>query len=281
MCYNNNLKEVINVDANMIFEFFTPIVKSLALAIIVLTIGLNSIRFLTKRLNKFLRKTTLDETLKPFLSSLFNTLSKIFLGIIIVSILGVDVSSFVAVLASLGFAIGLAFQGSLSNFAGGVLLLTMRPFKVGDFIESNGLMGTVQAIQILYTKLSTIDNKIVYIPNGTLANNNITNFTDQEYRMLDLVFSVSYSADNKKVKKVLEDIINNHESVIKDDEDKPTLIRMLSHGDSSIDYRVRGWTRTEDFWPAFYDIQEKVKEEFDKKGIEIPFPQMDVHLKNK
>ncbi len=280
MCYNNNLKEVINVDTAMIFEFFTPIVKSLVLAIIVLTVGLNSIRFFTKRLNRFLEKTTLDETLKPFISSLFNTLSKIFLGIIMISILGVDVSSFVAVLASLGFAIGLAFQGSLSNFAGGVLLLTMRPFKVGDFVESNGLMGTVQAIQILYTKLSTIDNKIVYIPNGRLANDNIINFTEQEYRMLDLVFSVSYSSDNKKVKKILEDIINKHESVIKDDESKPTLVKMLSHGDSSIDYRVRGWTRTEDFWNAFYDVQEKVKEEFDKKGIEIPFPQMDVHLKN-
>ncbi len=269
------------MDSTMVFEFLTPIVKSLALAILVLTVGINFIRIFTKRFNKFLAKTTLDDTLKPFISSLINTLSKIFLGIILISILGVDVSSFVAVLASLGFAIGLAFQGSLSNFAGGVLLLTMRPFKVGDFIESNGLMGTVQGIQILYTKLSTIDNRIVYIPNGTLANNNIINFTDQEFRMLDLVFSVSYGAKNKQVKKILEDIITNHQSVIKEDESKPILVRMLKHNDSSIDYRVRGWTKTEDYWNAFYDIQEEVKEQFDQKGIEIPFPQMDVHLKEK
>ena len=269
------------MELDLVFETLTEVVKSIAFAIVIFIVGISVIRIATKKLKKFLNKTTLDETLKPFIASLINTLLKIFLGLIIVSILGVDVTSFVAVLASLGFAIGLAFQGSLSNFAGGVLLLSMRPFKVGDFIESDGLMGTVKEIQILYTKLSTVDNRIVYIPNGTLANNNIINYTDQHYRMLDLVFSVSYSSDNKKVKKILENIINDHPSIIKDDESKPFLVRMLSHSDSSIDYRFRGWTKTEDYWATFYDVQEMVKEEFDKQGVEIPFPQMDVHLKQK
>lgn len=260
-----------------IIESMIPVVKSLALAIVVLIVGLIVIKQITKKLVKFMDKTEMDANLKPFLSSLLGVGLKVLLLFAVVGIIGVDTSSFVAVLASMGFAIGLAFQGSLSNFAGGILLLAMRPFKVGDVIESNSILGIVQGIKILYTEVNTFDNKTVFIPNGGLANSSITNYTRNEIRRVDLEFSVSYDSDIEKVKKLLNKIVVNHELTLSEPE---PFIKLHKHGASELIFLIRVWAKTDDMWTVHYDLLEQVKLEFDKAKISIPYPQMDVHITN-
>jgi len=171
--------------------------------------------------------------------------------------------------------VGLAFQGTLSNFAGGMLIHFSKPFRVGDYIESNGYSGTVQAIQLLYTELATIDNKVVRLPNGTLSNTNIINYTDKPTRRVDLVLSANYEADSAKVIKALFEIIDSHELIMKEPE---PFVRLSEYSDSSINYTVRVWVKTEDYWTVYYDILGSVKEKFDEYGISIPYPQVDVHM---
>lgn len=182
----------------------------LGFAILVLIGGLIFIKYMKNFLKKIIFNSKIDETLKPFVTSLVDVALKVFLTLIIISILGIDTSSFIAVLASAGFAIGLAFQGSLSNFAGGVLLLTVRPFKVGDYVEVNSLAGTVEAIGILYTSLVTVDNKVVYIPNGQLANSNMINYSAKSARRIDMKFSVSYENNHDAVVDILTKIASKH-----------------------------------------------------------------------
>lgn len=248
-----------------------------ATALLVLVAGLVIIKYVSKWVKKLILNSRMDNTLKPFINSVISVSLKVILGVTVVSILGIDTSSFIALLASFGFAIGLAFQGSLSNFAGGILLLTVKPFKIGDYVEVNGLGGTVDSIRILYTSLVTIDNKMVFIPNGELANSNMINYTAKQTRRVDLKFTVDYKTDHETVMEILSKIANKHSLVKQDPE---PFIRMFEHSESSIVYVFRVWVDLENYWPVYYDMIEMVKQEFDKKQISIPYPQMDVHIKN-
>ena len=255
-----------------------PLVKSVALAILALIFGLVIIKWITEKLVKNLDKLAIDVTLKPFVISVINASLKVLLAISIIKVLGIDTTSFVAVIAAAGFAIGLAFQGSLSNFSGGVLLLTLRPFKVGDYIETNGYDGTVQAIQLLYTELITVDNKVIFIPNGSLSNTSIVNYSVKDTRRVDFRFSVGYEENSNKVINILKEIVNNHSKVLKEPE---PFVRMSEHGDSAVIFTVRVWVNADDYWTVYFDTIETVKKRFDEGNISIPYPQMDVHVNNK
>lgn len=253
-----------------------PVIKNIALAIITLIIGFIVIKWITKFVEKQMKKTHLDETLKPFIVSIINAVLKVLLAISVIRILGVDTTSFVAVIAAAGFAIGLAFQGTLSNFAGGILLLALRPFKVGDYIDANGYSGTVEAIQILYTHLKTPDNKLIYIPNGSLSNASIVNYSVKDTRRVDLKFGVGYENDIITVQKVINDVIMKHNLILPEPE---PFVRLSEHGDSALVFTVRVWVKAQDYWTVHFDLIESIKNRFDEENISIPYPHMDVNLK--
>ncbi len=254
-----------------------PVIKSIVFAIVVLIVGLILIKWITKFIGKLIDKKGLDATLKPFVKSTVSALLKVLLIVAIIGILGIDTTSFVALFGAVGLAIGLAFQGSLANFAGGVLIIITRPFKVGDFIEAAGQTGTVEAVQILYTDIITLDNKVIRIPNGSLSNASIVNYSEKETRRVDLEFGAGYDADYKKVISVLSDVAADHPLVLEEPE---PFVRMSAHGDSAVMYAVRVWVKSADYWTVHFDIIEKVKERFDAEKITIPYPQMDVHVNN-
>ncbi|GAB2492084.1 mechanosensitive ion channel [Alkalibacterium psychrotolerans] len=256
---------------NLAVELAMPVV----FAILTLVIGWSVIKGAVRLSGNQIEKSKLDESLKPFLISVVSVALKLMLVITVISILGIPVASFVAILGAAGLAIGLAFQGALSNLAGGVLLLTMRPFKVGDYIEGGGYSGTVKAIQILYTELITPDNRMIYVPNGNLSNAGIVNYSVHDTRRVDFTFGVGYEADNKHVRETLSEVIHAHDLILKDPE---PFIRLSAHGDSAVDYVVRVWVKAEDYWTVHFDIMESVKTRFDQEGISIPYPQMDIHM---
>ena len=242
---------------------------------VTLIVGLWLIKRVVKFITAYMDRKEFDPTLKPFLRDIINVGLRAMLIISVVGMLGVEMTSFIAVLGAAGLAVGLALQGSLSNFAGGVIVLILKPYKVGEFIEVGSVMGTVKEIQIFFTVLLSPDNKTITLPNGTMANTNIINYSRQGTRRLDMRFGVAYGTDAEKVKTILTDIAENDERVLKD---KEPLIRMVEMGDSSVDYNFRVWVNGADYWPMYYDFNEKVYARFNKEGIGIPFPQMDVHL---
>ena len=248
---------------------------SVLLAIIVLIIGLWVIKRLGKLMGKAMNKRNLDPSLQPFLLSIVGALLRIMLIISVASMIGIEMTSFVAVLGAAGLAVGLALQGSLSNFAGGVLILILKPFRVGDFIEAEGYSGTVREIQIFYTYLTTVQNQEIVIPNGDLSNNPIKNYSYHPTRRLDMTFGIGYSDDIDKAKSILFDIIKGDERVLTDPE---PIIFIEALADSSVNFHVRAWANRSDFWDIHNGLNEKVKKAFDKAGIGIPFPQMDVHF---
>ncbi len=191
--------------------------------------------------------------------------------------MGVEMTSFVALIGSIGLAIGLSLQGSLSNFAGGVLILLFKPFKVGDFIEVKSMSGTVKDISIFYTILSTPDNKKVVVPNSEASNSSLINYSTHPTRRIELKLSCHYNNDIELVKEVLFNLISQHELVLKD---PVPVVYLAEYGNSSINFIVRGWVKSQDFWNAYYDLMFKVKGEFDKNGIVIPYPQLDVNFYN-
>ncbi len=260
---------------NFAYSVIIPGIQSIGLAIAVLIVGMFVIKWGVKKLKVILDKSKMDVSLKPFMISLIDALLKIFLVVSVVGILGVPTSSFVAVLASAGLAIGLAFQGSLSNIAGGVLLLTTKPFAVGNFIEVNGHSGTVQAIKILQTEIVTPDNKVIFIPNGSLANSSIVNYSKKATRRVDLKFGVSYKANNSEVISVLKDVVSRQTLVLKDPE---PFVRMSEHGENAVMYTIRVWVNSQDYWEVYFNILEEVKKNFDEKDISIPYRQMDIHM---
>ena len=184
-------------------------------------------------------------------------------------------ASLITVVGSCAVAIGLALQGGLSNIAGGLMLLIFKPFKVGDYISSNGLEGFVKSITMFYTTILTTDNKTIQLPNGTLSNSSITNYSANEKRRVDINLSVAYDSDIDKVKKVVNSVIEKHELILQD-EDK--FIRLKTHGESSLGFVLRVWVKTEDYWTVYFDLMETIKKEFDKNGIQIPYNQFDVHM---
>lgn len=248
------------------------------LALVVFFVGVKLIKWIRKLVKKSLEKTNVDVGVRQFIDSLLKFLLYFLLIFTIGTKFGLDTTSVAAVLASAGVAIGLALQGSLSNFAGGVLILLLKPFVVGDYIieDGNKQEGTVAEIQIFYTKLKTVDNKIIVIPNGALANNSLTNVTAQEERRLDITVGISYDADLKKAKAILEDLFKKDEAIKKD---KEIVVFVDSLGDSAVVLGARGWVASGDYWNTRWRILENVKLALDENGIGIPYQQIDVHVK--
>lgn len=244
-------------------------------AIVALWIGWNLIKIVKKQLRGIFEKTKVDESLRTFLLSLLDLGLKVLLIVSVVGIVGIPTAPFVAVLGAAGLAVGLALQGSLSNFAGGVIILIMKPFKVSDYIESQGYSGTVEEIQIFYTRLVTVDNKTINIPNGTLANSNLTNYSSKDKRRADFKFGVGYESDIEKVKKIIYDILYNHPLTLKDPD---PFVRLAEHGESSLNFVARVWCNSGDYWNIHFDVIEQVKIAFDKEGVNIPYPHMDVNV---
>ena len=224
---------------------------------------------------RLMRKTEVDDTLVSFVGNLTYIALLTFVVIAALNQLGVQTTSFIAVIGAAGLAIGLALQGSLANFAAGVLLIIFRPFKGGDFIEGAGVAGVVEKIHIFTTQLKTPDNKTIIIPNAKLTGDNIINYSAKETRRVDMVIGVSYSDDLQKVRQILEDILAKDDRVLKDP--APT-IGVLELADSSVNFACRPWVKTADYWNVYFDVTETVKRRFDEEGVSIPFPQRDVHL---
>lgn len=248
------------------------------LSIVVFIVGLSIIKKAVQVLEVKFEKLSFDKSLRSFLLSLIKVSFQVLLIISVASMLGATMTSFVAIIGSAGLAVGLALQGSLSNFAGGVLLLILKPFKSGDYIESAGHSGIVDEIHIFYTILQTPDNKKVIIPNSNLANSSTINYSANPTRRIDFVFGVGYGDDIFKVKEILKRIANDHPLILK--EQAPQIV-LGEHSASSINFFFRIWVKTEDYWEVYYNIMEKVKIEFDNEGISIPYPQMDVHVYNR
>lgn len=249
------------------------------LAALVFFIGTRVIKWLVKVVKKSMERANAEPGVATFIGSLCKYVLYFILILIILSQFGVTASSVIAVLGSAGLTLGLALQGSLSNFAGGVLILLLKPFVVGDYIIENAdkQEGTVSEITIFYTKLLTVDNKAIMIPNGTLSNTSIVNVTAMNKRRLDLRFGVAYDSDIQKVKEILSRVAIGDEAVLKD-EDSNVFVSELK--DSCIEMGARCWVKTEDYWAAKWRITENIKQEFDKVGISIPFPQVEVTMKS-
>lgn len=246
-------------------------------AIIILIIGFWVIRFVKYLVAKFFNKKDYDPTLEKFTADLINWVLKIVLIVVVITQLGVQTASLVAIIGAAGLAIGLALQGSLANFAGGVLILLLRPFKVGDFIKAQGQEGTVKEIDIFRTKLNTFGNQLAIIPNGKLSNETIINFTEEGIRREALTFGISYDDNVKQAKEILLELVNGQDSVIKE-EGKLPMIVLAELGDSSVNLSLRYWAKNDDFWNLRWLILEQGKERLESAGITIPFPQRDVHM---
>ena len=248
----------------------------LALSILTLIVGMYVINMFVKFLKRTMPKRNVDPSLVPFTSSIVNVLLKAMLLISVASMIGIQTTSFIAVLGAAGLAIGLALQGSLANFAGGVLILMFKPFKVGDVIEAQGFTGIVKGIQIFNTILNTFDNKKIILPNGSVASGPITNFSAEEIRRVDMEFGIGYGDDLKKAKDILSKLLATDSRILNDPAEPFIAVKEL--GDSSVNIVVRAWANSSDYWGIYFDMQENVKLTFDKEGISIPFPQADVHL---
>ena len=254
-------------------------VPKVLLALVIFFVGHLIIRGLVRSIRKVSEKRSFDATLQKFLISLTKAILYVVLVISVAGMVGVQTTSFVAVLGAAGLAIGLALQGSLANFAGGVLILIFKPFKVADVIDAQGHVGIVDEIQIFNTIIKTFDNKVIIIPNGALANGTITNITKEETRRVDMTFSIGYDDDIDKAKQILTDLIKADDRVI--NEPTEPFIVMNELGDSSLNFVVRAWCKAGDYWGIYFDMLEKVKKTFDKECISIPYPQQDVHLYQK
>lgn len=266
-----------NGQASRLMEQATDMIMAYApkvvLAVITLLIGLWLINRLVRVMDT--RLTAKDPTLSKFLCGLIGAALKILLLISVASMVGIATTSFVAIMGAAGLAVGLALQGSLANFAGGVLILVFKPFKVGDVIEAQGYLGTVAEIQILYTIINTPDNRRIVIPNGNLSNASLINLSAYDTRRVDMVFGIGYGDDIEKAKATIKRVIEQDQRVLKDPE---PMVVVGNLGDSSVDFTVRVWAKASDYWGIYFDMQEQVKKTFDAEGISIPFPQRDVHL---
>ncbi|QTN39286.1 mechanosensitive ion channel [Cryomorphaceae bacterium] len=266
-----NIDQLTEKGWNLLTEFGPKVVG----AILVLIIGLRIIKVITKQTVKIMEKRDVDETLRPFMKSLVSWGLKALLVISVAGMVGIATTSFVAVLGAAGLAIGLAFQGSLANLAGGVLLLIFKPFKVGDLIEAQGHLGVVEEIQIFVTKILTPQNRLVILPNGALSNGSMKNYSAKEFVRIDLTFGISYSDDIAKAKEVLLKVLSEHPKSL---EDPAPFVGVSGLGDSSVEIAARPHCHPDDYWDVYFDCIERGKIELEAAGIVIPFPQRDVHL---
>ncbi len=254
-----------------------PLVKSFVTAVIVFIVGFKFVNFIVK---KFKERPTLknsDASTAGFLASFISIALKVVVIVSVIAIMGVPMSSVVALIASAGVAIGLAVQGALSNLVGGIMILLFRPFSVGDYVESSGVSGTVRAITVFYTILVTPDNKVITLPNGDLTNSVITNYSVEETRRVDLNFIIKYDADIDTVKETMLSVINGIDGILPDPE--PNVV-VLECGDNGISYSMRVWTKNGDFWPVKFALTERIRNAFKDSEIEIAYPQMEVHISN-
>jgi len=271
------LEELFGIKATDINQFIVKAGTNLILAILILVIGFWLAKVLAKTMRRILRSSNVDEGLISFSASFVSMVVKVMVVVTAIAQLGVHMSSFVALLGAAGLAIGLAFSGTLSNFAGGIMILVLKPFKVGDTILTQDEKGEVKEIQIFNTYLYTTDNKVIILPNGPVANGNITNFTKADKRRVDWMFSISYGDNFEFAKKLLEKFIAEDERILKDPE---VFIGIHLLNTSSVDITVRAWVLTDDVLPVFYMLNEKVYKQFEENGLHFPFPQMDVHVKS-
>lgn len=260
---------------DFLIELGTSLGVKLLAALFTLAVGFKLIKWVKKWLKTSPKLDKLDDSVRSFFVSFIGITLYALLFVTIALTLGVPATSFLAALASCGVAIGLALQGTLSNFAGGIMILIFKPFKVGDYITTPNAAGTVKAITVVYTVLGTPDNKVITIPNGTLTNSVVENYSAMDKRRIDLDFSTDYDSDVEQVKALLLEIAKKHPLVLDDPE---PMARLSQHGDSALVFTMRAWCKTDDFWDVRFDLIEAVKAVFDKKGIKIPFPQLDVHL---
>lgn len=265
---------------NDVIEYIVQFGKNVILALVVYFIGRFIIKYAIKLLRKVTQKRQVEASLTSFLNSLISISLNLLLAIIIIGILGIDTSSFLAVFASAGIAVGMALSGTLQNFAGGVLILLLKPYRVGDFIEAQGFAGTVREIQIFNTVLNTPDNQTIIIPNGPLATGSLKNSTTASTRRVDIDVEVAYGTNPDDVRKVLEAIIAADDRIMKEPADKAPYIPMTTMGSSSIVFQMRVWAKPTDYWAVKFETTEKIYRELGKAGIEIPFQQMDVHIKS-
>lgn len=263
--------------SNKAIELSMTYGPKLLLALLTLFIGWRLIKRLINVFDKVMDRNKVDVTLQRFLLSLTSVSLKAVLLVSVASMIGIETTSVIAMLGAAGIAVGLALQGSLANFAGGVLILFFKPFKVGDVIEAQGYLGSVKEIEIFNTILLTLDNQKVVIPNGLLSNGCLTNLFSEPTRRVDLTFGISYEDSIPRAKEVIQKIIDNDSRILKDPESE---IYVAEHADSSINLLVRVWVKSDDYWPAHFGLLEEVKLAFDREKITIPFPQRDVHMIN-
>ena len=265
-------------NADFFWDIFVTYGSRISLAVATLLVGLWLTGWLSQRMDDHMKRLDVEVTLRRFLKSVTSLVLKILVLITVASMLGVATTSFIAVLGAAGLAIGLALRDSLSNFAGGVLMIVFKPYKVGDFVEMQGQSGTVQAIQILNTVLLTADNKTVFIPNGPIINGNVTNHTNEHKRRVDVDLGIGYGSDIDVARKTLLNIVNADQRILS--EPAPDVV-VAQLGESAVVLRVRAWVSTPDYWSVFFAIQEQAKKSFEVAGVEIPFPQRTIHVVQK
>ncbi len=256
-------------------EILTAYAPKVAGAILTLIIGFWVIKRLSKVTSNLLEKKKIDETVRPFLISITDTGLKIMLLLAVASMFGINVTSFIAIFTALAFAIGMALQGSLGHFASGVLLLLFKPYRVGDLVTINDQTGVVEAIQIFNTLLRTPDNKRIIIPNGVVTSGTITNISGQGTIRVDMSFGIGYNDDIDKARSIIKEVADKSDLILKD---PPIDIFVQELADSSVNFAVRPWCKSEHFWDVYFYMHENIKKAFDQQGVSIPFPQMDVHL---
>ena len=258
-----------------LMDFVITYGGQLVLALVTLIVGFWLINRLVRMMKRMFQKRDFDKTLQTFLIQFVGITLKILLAISVVTMVGVQMTSFIALLGAAGLAFGMALSGTLQNFAGGVMLLILKPFKVGDYIEAQGFSGTVKEIQIFHTILNTPDKKLIIIPNGGLSTGSMINYSAEPQRRVDWTFGIAYTDDIDRAKAIILDVVTNDDRVLKDPE---PFVGVISLGDSSVNIATRVWVNAADYWDVFFKMNEAVKKEFDAKGISIPFPQHDVHL---
>lgn len=272
-----NVKTVADRLVDKLVEFATTTGFKLLAVILIVIIGMKAIKWMKKWIRTSPKLDKIDSSLRSFAVSFLSVVGYALLFVTALMILGVPATSFVAVLTTCAAAIGLALQGSLSNFAGGIMILLFKPFKVGDYIEAAGESGTVSEISVVYTELLTVDNKRITIPNGTLTNSVIENYSSEKLRRVDLTFNTAYDCDIEKVKEIIGKVIEAHPMALKNPE---PFVRLSAHNESALTYTVRIWCKNADYWDVNFDTIENVKKAFDENGITIPYNQLDVHVSN-
>lgn len=264
-------QEVLELLMDFVVEYGLKIIGGVAFLII----GLWVAKIISKNVKKIMIKKEMDEALIGFIGSLLGIGLKALVVISTMGMIGIEMTSFIAILGAAGLAVGLALQGTLQNFAGGTLILILKPYKIGDYVSMQGYDGVVKEIQIFNTILTTVDNKTIIIPNGSISTSSLINFSTQRTRRVDWKFGVAYGSDYKTVKDTIQNILDADKRILKD---PATFIGLGEMADSSINFTTRAWVNAADYWGVFFDVNKEIYETFNKKGIEIPFPQMDVHM---